>query len=74
MDFASKNMMLNIHSIFKHTIKSIREQACLKEIVDIDELKENLIFEVDLILKNILINLADSYPQAPISGGTIRMR
>ena len=37
-------------------------------------LKEDLILEVNNIVENILINLADSYPQAPISGGTPRMK
>ena len=30
--------------------------------------------EVDDMLTDILINLADSYPQAPISGGTPKMK
>ena len=30
--------------------------------------------EIDCILSNILVNLADSYPQAAASGGTPRMR
>ena len=30
--------------------------------------------EVDNIVNNILINAADYYPQAPVSGGTPRMR
>jgi len=38
------------------------------------ELKADLALEVDNILNNILLNLADCYPQAPISGGTPRMR
>ena len=37
-------------------------------------MKDNLILQTENILHNILINLADSYPQAPISGGTPRMR
>ena len=37
-------------------------------------MKADLIIETDNILHNILINVADSYPQAPISGGTPRMR
>ena len=39
-----------------------------------DELKDVLIIEVDNILNNILVNLADMYPQAPPSGATPRMR
>jgi hypothetical protein len=30
--------------------------------------------QVDNIFNNILINLGDNYPQAPPSGGTLRMR
>ena len=37
-------------------------------------MKADLIIETDNILHNILINVADNYPQAPISGGTPRMR
>lgn len=74
MEFACKNIILNVHSIFKHTIHSVKEHPILKEVVKVDELKGNLIYQIDIILKNILINLADSYPQAPASGGTIRMR
>ena len=42
--------------------------------IDLDEMTNLLIIEIENILDNILINLADSYPQAPISGGTPRMR
>jgi hypothetical protein len=40
----------------------------------VEEVKDDLIVQIDSMLTNILINLADSYPQAPISGGTPRMR
>ena len=40
----------------------------------VKEVQDNLILQMENILHNILINLADSYPQAPISGGTPRMR
>ena len=39
-----------------------------------ERIKEDLILEIDNIIQNILKNLADSYPQAPISGGTPKMR
>ena len=42
--------------------------------IDLDEMTNLLIIQIENILDNILINLADSYPQAPISGGTPRMR
>ena len=67
-------MMLNVHSIFKHTIEALNNNKVITTKTKIEDLKTNLIIEIDNILKNILINLADSYPQAPPSGGTIRMR
>lgn len=39
-----------------------------------EELHKELAIDVDCILRNVLINLSDSYPQAPSSGGTPRMR
>ena len=33
-----------------------------------------MILQIDNIITNILLNLADSYPQAAASGGTLRMR
>ena len=37
-------------------------------------LKDNLLILSEQVLRNILINQADNYPQAPVSGGTPRMR
>ena len=74
---ASKNIMLNIHSIHKKTVEAILSNQHLKErknIKDKEKVKEDLIMEVDNIVNNILINTADNYPQAPPSGGTPRMR
>lgn len=34
----------------------------------------NLTIEIDNILSDCLVNLADNYPQAPIEGGTPRIR
>ena len=69
--------MLNVHSIFKETIKAIGNNVLLMEKVGkegVGKIKADLVVETDNILHNILINLADSYPQAPASGGTPRMR
>ena len=74
---ASKNIMLNIHSIHRKTIEAILSNEHLKEgknIKDKERVREDLIMEVDNIVNNILINTADNYPQAPPSGGTPRMR
>jgi hypothetical protein len=37
-------------------------------------LRDYLVLDVENILSNILLNLADSYPEASASGGTPRMR
>ena len=68
--------MLNIFSIHKQVVRAVLQSKLLtqKHIVDKNQFKNNLIVEVDNIVNNILINLADSYPQAPISGGTPRIK
>ena len=40
----------------------------------VQQLKDNLLILTEQVLRNILINQAYNYPQAPISGGTPRMR
>jgi hypothetical protein len=72
-EYAAKNIMLNFHSIFRQTIAAFEEHEGLKT-ANVDAVKDDLVIQMDNILKNILINLADSYPQAPASGGTPRMR
>ena len=74
MEYASKNVMLNIHSIFKQIIKTIQTSKELTEHIDIKDLETKLVIDIDKILNNILINLADNYPQAPPTGGTLKMR
>ena len=74
---AAKNTMLNIYSIHKQTIKAILSNKQLNEkgsIKDREIIKEDLVMEVENIVNNILLNIADNYPQAPASGGTPRMR
>jgi hypothetical protein len=73
-EFTAKNVMLNMKAIIRATISSIEEHELLRERVSKEELRSRLPIEVDNILRNILLNLADSYPQAPASGGTPRMR
>ena len=73
-EFASKNMMLNSHSIIQHTVKAIMENSQLKKMENVEKMKQDLAFEVDNMVNNILINTADKYPQAPPSGGTPRMK
>ena len=69
--------MLNVFSIYNHTINSVVSHQVLKEKTspeDIAKIKDDLIFYVEDVIHNILINMSDSYPEAPVSGGTIRMR
>jgi fumarylacetoacetate (FAA) hydrolase family protein len=73
-EYASKNIMLNVQSIFQKIIEALRNNELLKAKVDIEKVKSALVIQIDSILKNILINLADLYPQAPPAGGTSRMR
>ena len=42
--------------------------------MNVEEFKKTFMVEVDNMLNNILINLADNYPQAPVAGGTPRMK
>lgn len=37
-------------------------------------MRKQLAIEMDYMISDILVNLADSYPQAPAAGGTVRMR
>jgi hypothetical protein len=73
-EYASKNIMLNVHSIYKQIISALQANESIGKSIDMEEVRSHLIIEIDNILNNILVNLADSYPQAPISGGTPRMR
>lgn len=66
--------MINLESIFRETIEAIEASNMLRDRVNMEQLKDFLIIEVDDILSNILTNLLDSYPQAPASGGTPKMR
>lgn len=66
--------MVNLESVFRNTIEAIDSSPILRENINLEELKDILIIEVDDILSDILTNLADSYPQAPASGGTPKMR
>ena len=76
-EFASKNIMLNINSIYQQTVKAIMENKQLKEmgnVENMEKIKLDLVMEVNNMVNNILLNTADNYPQAPASGGTPRMR
>ena len=66
--------MLNLHSIFRQTINTIEKHELLKIRLNVEEVRDMLIIDLDNILNNILVNLADNYPEAPPSGGTPRMK
>jgi len=74
MEFASKNIMLNVHSIFREAMQSLEKSKIFKDSNKLVNFRNKLILEVEEMLENILINLADSYPQAPPAGATPRMR
>ena len=73
-EFTSKNMMLNIHAIFRHTIAALAGNPLLAGKFDLKDLKKALIIDMDNILHNIFINLIDYYPQAAGVGGSPRMK
>jgi hypothetical protein len=73
-EFTAKNIMLNLQAIFREVVLKVQTLPMFKDVAQLEDFRSNLIIEVDNILKNILANLADSYPQAPASGGTPRMR
>ena len=66
--------MMNLQSIFKQIITELDKIDFLKSKIDIEVIQKDLIKEMDNIFENILINIADNYPQAPAAGGTPRMR
>ena len=79
-EMASKNIMLNVFSIHKQILRAIlgnkilQDKHGLVKEKEMSDVRKDLIVSTDRIISNILINLADSYPQAPASGGTPRMR
>ena len=68
--------MINIHAIYREVIQTLLDNPLLRTRIgyEIETLKDNLMKETDHILHNILINLADIYPQAVARGGTPWMR
>ena len=74
MEWASKNILLNVQSVYKECTIRIESHESLIPYLKEQEWKKDLLIDIDNILNNILINLADNYPQAPASGGTPRMK
>jgi hypothetical protein len=72
MEYASKNIILNIHSLLKQTYKALSRSPLTNQTHH--QLDLVLIRDIDGMVTSILTNLADLYPQAPATGGTLRMR
>ena len=53
---------------------SLEKNEVIKRNTKLEEVRDQLIIDLDSMLNNILVNLADAYPEAPPSGGTPRMR
>jgi hypothetical protein len=71
-DYASKNILLNVHAVCRETFRSLKERGIIdgreKEVeLALTELADNT-------LTNAVRSLAPYYPQAPPSGGTPRIR
>jgi hypothetical protein len=73
-EYASKNILLNMQSIFRQLMRAIEASEALRIRLNLEELRGELTVELDSILSSIMINLSDSYPMAPPTGGTQRMR
>ena len=56
MEYASKNMMINIHSIVKQTVKSLEKNESFNKKINQKDLQAHLTIQADSIVNNILIN------------------
>jgi hypothetical protein len=72
-EYAVKNITLNLHSAYQRTVCALKQHPQTKGRVKEGEWAV-FISELDSILAHILSNLADLYPMATPSGGTLRMR
>jgi hypothetical protein len=76
MDYAAKNILLNINSILRETLSAVNKNQLLQTL-PLEELKRleyQLTVDADQMLGDVMVNLADYYPQAAAAGGTPRMR
>jgi hypothetical protein len=75
-DYASKNILLNVHSLFYKIVSTLSKEGLL----DSSEKEGMKKFEYDLQdlidnnLKHVLINLMSYYPQPPPTGATFRIK
>lgn len=66
--------MLNVHAIVSQTIKAVTSHSLLKDKVNFHEIRSDLAIHADNIVSNVLVNLADNYPQASVAGVSPRIR
>jgi hypothetical protein len=72
-EYAVKNIMINLHSVYERTVQAVSHHSLTKNKVSKGEWAV-FVAELDSILASIFSNLADHYPMATSSGGTLRMR
>jgi hypothetical protein len=72
-EYAVKNITLNLHSAYQRTVCALQQHPQTKGRVKEAEWAL-FMAELDGVLAHILNNLADLYPMATPSGGTLRMR
>ena len=82
-DYSAKNLMLNLHSIFSAVMTRIKQSRLVQQAIRdrgeaaeevLGTIKYRLSVKTENIYNNVLVNLADLYPQAEPTGGTPRMR
>lgn len=70
--------MLNCLSIFRQTISGfeylIEKYPKIENKIRIDKLRSVLIYEIDVIVKNILINLKNKYPEASAEAYNLKFK
>ena len=74
-NYAASNIMLNMQSIFYKTVEAVSALGPLRNSAEVlKKVKIDLVEKMERLMKNILINQQDNYPQAPITGGTLKMK
>ena len=64
-----------MQSIFYKTVEAISALGPLRNSTEVlAEVRIDLVEKMERMMKNILINQQDNYPQAPITGGTLKMK
>jgi hypothetical protein len=79
-DYAAKNIILNVHSILNKIMTTVRSHSSLQTLpeeikkMELKKMELKLTLDVDQMLSDVMVNLADYYPQASAAGSTPRMR